>query len=111
MRTSHPVRQPESSGRESVQFPLSVFFELTALVSVIFLAAGITGWTAAICLCAMAFSILYRLGIESVVCFAFALFSISPEFAFPGIVVCIAEGILIASWPRLHAWASKELSH
>ncbi len=89
--------------RPRVQFPLSVFFELTGLVALISLCADTTGTLTAMALGAMAISILLRQGIPAMVCFALAMFSATSDASGTGFFISVGLGCLIASWPVARA--------
>ena len=95
--------EPHLETLPPVQFPISVFFQLSGLVALICMFSAVTGWLSALCLAAMAFAILFRLGIASLVCFAVALFTVQTNTFWPGIIACVGLGCLIASWPLIHA--------
>lgn len=89
--------------RQSNQFPLVVFFELTAIVAVIFAMASVTGQLTASLLAIMALSMLWRRGMLAAISFGVALLGIPIQSQGEAVVLCILLGIVIATWPMLHA--------
>ena len=82
-----------------VQFPLSVFFELTIIVAVVFVASDLIGWLSAMGLSLMAISILLRQGVAAIASFVIALHGCPLDQVWGATGVCIFFGVLIASWP------------
>ena len=97
-----PSRRSSDSPKQ-IQFPLSVFFELTGIVAVVFMFANGIGFMAAVGLSLMAISILLRQGVAAMSCFAFALATATTGAYWGATVLCVVLGGLIACWPIARA--------
>lgn len=107
--TAVPQMTTDRTDRKPNQFPLVVFFELTAIVAVIFAMASVTGQLTASLLAIMALSMLWRRGQLATISFCLALLGIPPQFQGAATVICILLGIVIATWPLLHATTMRVL--
>ena len=109
--TNNPADQvelklPSSSGVDSSnhnQIPLSVFFELTGVVAIIFMFSGLIGPLAAVGLGVMAISILFRQGVAATVSFIAAMCAAQLDPHLGGAAVCVGLGVMIAFWPIARA--------